>query len=290
MAISILRIKYPTRIYAEANTIHEHGVWCVYTASLTLATIGNEMDNTECKSCGFVIIGKDTDVASKEVCINCGKIVGAEPIILFENCLNCGYKMSKRAKKCPKCSSPPLAVCQICGEKIDCNSSNCPECGDPEPFGGEHIKERSTYDQAALTSHYAKQESERPATTTNARNSGFSLRWFLFSFDGRIGRQAFWCAYPVIIFLAVIISDFAIESLVEFNSLDDLIIFLAILVFFLWPSLAIQVKRWHDRNKSANWIFLSMIPYIGFIWSTIELLFLKGTEGSNDYGKDPLSK
>jgi uncharacterized membrane protein YhaH (DUF805 family) len=56
----------------------------------------------------------------------------------------------------------------------------------------------------------------------------------------------------------------------------------------LWASLAITVKRYHDRNKLGGWILIGIIPYVGWIWMIIELGFLKGTVGPNQFGTDPL--
>ena len=52
---------------------------------------------------------------------------------------------------------------------------------------------------------------------------------------------------------------------------------------FIWPSLVNRVKRWHDRNKSATWIFINVIPIIGSLWEMFELGFLPGTSGKNKY-------
>ena len=57
----------------------------------------------------------------------------------------------------------------------------------------------------------------------------------------------------------------------------------------LWSSFALQAKRWHDRDKSAWWILLNFIP-IANLWALIETLFLRGTEGSNRFGDDPLNQ
>ena len=49
-------------------------------------------------------------------------------------------------------------------------------------------------------------------------------------------------------------------------------------------SLAIQVKRWHDRNKSGWWVLIGLIPLIGGIWALIETGFLAGDDGENRFG------
>jgi len=55
----------------------------------------------------------------------------------------------------------------------------------------------------------------------------------------------------------------------------------------VWPSLAIQVKRWHDRNKTGWMVLINFIPIIGFFWTLIECGFLDGTPGPNKYGPSP---
>jgi uncharacterized membrane protein YhaH (DUF805 family) len=57
------------------------------------------------------------------------------------------------------------------------------------------------------------------------------------------------------------------------------------LVFFI-PGLAVQVRRFHDQDKSGWFILLGFIPYVG---SLILLVFmcLEGTRGPNRFGPDP---
>jgi uncharacterized membrane protein YhaH (DUF805 family) len=45
------------------------------------------------------------------------------------------------------------------------------------------------------------------------------------------------------------------------------------------PSLAVGVRRMHDRNHSGWWL---LFPFVNFV-----MLCLPGTEGSNHYGPDP---
>lgn len=64
---------------------------------------------------------------------------------------------------------------------------------------------------------------------------------------------------------------------------------LAILV----PSIAVVVRRLHDRDMSGWWylgvIVASMIPFVGFIAGIafLVLMFLPGTPGPNRFGPDP---
>ena len=56
----------------------------------------------------------------------------------------------------------------------------------------------------------------------------------------------------------------------------------------LLPSLFLGIKRLHDLDKSAVWIVLCVIPLINMIFFAY-LCLIKGTDGDNKYGKDPLS-
>ncbi len=52
------------------------------------------------------------------------------------------------------------------------------------------------------------------------------------------------------------------------------------------PSLAVTVRRLHDINKSGWWIFIALVPFIGWIWLLV-LTIMEGTSGENQYGPDP---
>lgn len=52
-------------------------------------------------------------------------------------------------------------------------------------------------------------------------------------------------------------------------------------------STMIAICRLHDLNKSGWWIIIGYIPYVNIIVG-LYLLFVKGTNGTNKYGEDPL--
>lgn len=68
-----------------------------------------------------------------------------------------------------------------------------------------------------------------------------------------------------------------------------LIYVLAVLI----PSIAVTVRRLHDREMSGWWylgaVIGSMIPFVGFLVSIafLVLMALPGTPGPNRYGPDP---
>lgn len=125
-----------------------------------------------------------------------------------------------------------------------------------------------------------------------------SLGHVLFSFHGRISRSEYWLKgvllggllFNIAIVIAAVI-DNALGN-INFNNLDDpttrgpIIAGLVVLVGLLWPNLAIQVKRWHDRDKSGWFVLVNLIPIAGAIWSFVEVGCLRGTIGPNRYGAD----
>ena len=82
-------------------------------------------------------------------------------------------------------------------------------------------------------------------------NGSSSLTDFLFSFEGRIGRQTFWLRYVLPVFIAGVIVT-AIDGLIGLGGILAGVFQLAI----LWPSLAVYAKRWHIENKLAEFMQL----------------------------------
>ena len=52
------------------------------------------------------------------------------------------------------------------------------------------------------------------------------------------------------------------------------------------PSIAVQVRRFHDQDKSGWFVLLAFVPYVGGL---IVLIFMciEGTRGPNRFGPDP---
>ena len=127
------------------------------------------------------------------------------------------------------------------------------------------------------------------------------------SFEGRIPRKTFWLAILVMIVISwilqfILVAIFGTSMMPDAtltpeeqmaqaeNMMGAMMIPLVILMLItLWPSLAIYTKRWHDRNKSGWWSLIMLVPIIGGIWLLVECGFLRGTEGPNNYGPDPIA-
>ncbi len=134
------------------------------------------------------------------------------------------------------------------------------------------------------------------------------LKKLLFSFRGRITRQTFWLTQAsvsaVLGFVLMAIGSAAVlskpsqaeqlEAVLAGRGEENVLYYffpvLALLCMAasIWISLAVQVKRWHDRGKSAWMVFLPLVPIAGILWVLVETGFLRGSAGANRYGEDPL--
>jgi len=116
-------------------------------------------------------------------------------------------------------------------------------------------------------------------------NSGImSPGKILFSFEGRINRAKFWL-YSLLLFpiwLIGLIIDISVSGE------PGVFYWLAIILCF-WPSLALNVKRFHDRDKSGWFYLVAFVPIVS-LWYLVEIGFLKGTDGDNRFGPDPLGQ
>jgi len=102
----------------------------------------------------------------------------------------------------------------------------------------------------------------------------------LFSFEGRVGRKTWWL-YGVLAMFGLGAIGFALLRIAGLGERPADFIVNALL---LWPAIAVSVKRWHDRGKSAWWVLVWLVPFIGWLWVIVENGMLPGTPGDNAYG------
>ncbi len=122
------------------------------------------------------------------------------------------------------------------------------------------------------------------ATRLALNASRISLRTLFFSLDGRIGRSTYWLKFSLpylAIYLALVLLDQALGTL-DRNELIGLFSGIFLLLA-LYPSVAVGVKRCHDRDRSGWFLLVGVIPLLD-LWLLIELGFLAGTAGPNRYG------
>lgn len=106
----------------------------------------------------------------------------------------------------------------------------------------------------------------------------------LFSFEGRASRMQFWLTTLILYGVLIVL-----QAVGKRTGATPVALFLLLLMLpIVWASLAVSVKRWHDRDKSGWWTLINLVPVIGSFWALVETGFLKGTTGQNRFGTDPV--
>jgi uncharacterized membrane protein YhaH (DUF805 family) len=132
----------------------------------------------------------------------------------------------------------------------------------------------------------------------------------LFSLQGRLRRRDYWLFSFALVLAALAVLIPSVMAL-GLDVSDPRVSLVSLVV--VWPSLAMLVKRIHDRNKSGwlaaiYWvpsvaaIILEAFPADGLrpivtglnvitgltgLWFLIEFGFMDGTQGPNRFGKSP---
>ena len=103
---------------------------------------------------------------------------------------------------------------------------------------------------------------------------------FLFSAEGRIGRDEFWSFH-----IAMLMLFFVLNFVIFLAGEDSEIVKYPLIGFAIlipWSFFCVYAKRFHDLGKSDAMIFLLMIPFIN-IWLLFKLGFYKGIDSPNEY-------
>lgn len=145
-----------------------------------------------------------------------------------------------------------------------------------------------------LASPNAKKTSGPVSSVKAVPNSylqSIDFKEILFSFNGRINRSTYWtCTLSLCVILFIVYGFFLMiarvssSNLFSFGAASFLLSLISLL--FVWPGLALSVKRCHDRDKSGWFFLVSLVPLLG-IWYIVEIFFLKGSAGINQYGEEP---
>ncbi len=106
----------------------------------------------------------------------------------------------------------------------------------------------------------------------------------MFSFDGRIGRQSYWMRSLLLwgIYIVAVIL-FAVAGDAGSASIPLILLGAATYLACFFGSLATTAKRLHDRGRSAWFMLISLIPFVG-LWVIVEVGFLAGNPTENEYG------
>jgi uncharacterized membrane protein YhaH (DUF805 family) len=109
-----------------------------------------------------------------------------------------------------------------------------------------------------------------------------------FSFEGRLNRLKY-IINSLLVMMAVFVLTIASLAIMKVSPTLGMILTILVSVASFWISFALMAKRWHDMDKSAWMIILSLIPILNIV-AFVVLLFFKGTTGSNRYGEDLLQE
>lgn len=105
-----------------------------------------------------------------------------------------------------------------------------------------------------------------------------------FDFDGRMNRAMYW-KYAVLGYFLMVGIFFVLGLLgMDGKSIASLVNTVYAILF-----LPFNVRRLHDLNRNGLWLLLTLVPVVNFFFF-IYMGFVKGTDGSNDYGPDPLRR
>jgi uncharacterized membrane protein YhaH (DUF805 family) len=147
---------------------------------------------------------------------------------------------------------------------------------------------------------------------------------FFFDFRGRINRAKYWLA--LLIFFSIDVALSLIGLAVGKGLIFQIISYGVNLAIFV-STIAVAIKRLHDRDRSGGWLFLFYFapglfafPALALIWAAagsfgdarvlvlfllrlcllaafalaiwglVEMGFRRGTPGYNRFGADPLAK
>ena len=76
-----------------------------------------------------------------------------------------------------------------------------------------------------------------------------------FDFEGRTSRIDYWKIVLVNLIIGAVLSKISPSA-----------VYIVFAVASICPGLAMNIRRIRDTGRSWQWIFISLIPFIGFLW------------------------
>lgn len=106
-------------------------------------------------------------------------------------------------------------------------------------------------------------------------------------FDGRARRSEFWwwvLFVGIVQIVAAVVLTLVLAAFQNFGFLQwlSVLVFMVIVLALILPSIAVSVRRLHDRDLSGWWYLLGFVPFgsiVLFVWYV-----LPGTAGDNRFG------
>ena len=109
-------------------------------------------------------------------------------------------------------------------------------------------------------------------------------------FSGRSRRKEYWMFFLLTLLVTIGLGiatggEEGISGVVDEDggiSFVMIVFYIAILI----PTVAVEVRRFHDQDKSGWFVLLNFVPFVGWL-IVLVLMCLEGTKGENQYGPDP---
>jgi len=109
------------------------------------------------------------------------------------------------------------------------------------------------------------------------------MKEMYFSYDGRINRAKYW-GYNILL-SAILLPLYMLFAYAP--NVITTILYIGASLAVCYCQICLAIKRCHDLNKSGHFYWLSLIPFVN-LYPAILLAFFKGSDGSNQYGDDPI--
>jgi len=108
------------------------------------------------------------------------------------------------------------------------------------------------------------------------------------TFTGRARRSEFWWFFLWTILVAIVASiiDHVVDPPPAGVPYSVGIVYGLFMLINLLPGLAVEIRRLHDTNHSGWWLFICLVPILGFLL-LLYWFIIGGTSGDNKYGPDP---
>lgn len=191
--------------------------------------------------------------------------------------------MSKFCTHCGNELKPGAKFCTSCGQKVNEFQENSSGSGQAAAIYPGESKKQSKFLHLGdgLNQLFNNGNTDKQAI----------LKELFFAFNGRLNRKAYWYR-AIVLSLVLLIFAIILETALEISDTNVLgypfvmVAFVGTLCSYvgLW---CLCVRRMHDLDKSGWWLLLFCLPLVN-IGLSILICFIKGTEGPNRYGEDPL--
>ena len=124
---------------------------------------------------------------------------------------------------------------------------------------------------------------ELGALALGADPERMSLTQLYIGLKGRIPRRTYWL-HGV---LSLLLLGVVVNGLLEVARIDGDTAGKLVNLVFLWPLIAVSVKRQHDFNFSGWWALVHFVPVVGSLVLIVVDGIMPGTHGPNRFGVDP---